>query len=69
MSYPACFDDPVAQQEIEDVCRAYNVDSELLRSLCVLSDGYAGSGRAHGIGNDIQEIIDAFLNRQAEIGD
>ena len=61
---PNCFRDPEAVTILREVCQKHHVDEELLRELCGLTDEFAGSGRRHGITENVQGMIDEFLHRQ-----
>jgi hypothetical protein len=61
---PNCFRDPEAVAILREVCEKHDVDESLLRELCGLTDEFAGSGRRHGITENIQGMIDEFLHRQ-----
>jgi hypothetical protein len=66
MKAPPCFDDPETKKLVKQVCKQHQVDPQLLKDLCELETEYSGSGRRHGLDDDIAAIITRFIAREAE---
>jgi hypothetical protein len=66
MKIPACFDDRETRPIIEELCKKNGIDLRLLIDLCEKIDAYSGSGRRHEITLEINEVIDAFIERSTE---
>ena len=67
MRKPACFTDIEAKKEIQRLCRANDVDINLLTDLCEVISMHSGSGRREGIIEDITQCIDRLLQRTQEV--
>ena len=63
MRLPACFEDKDARRIIDGVCEANQIDSQLISDLCEIAHSYSGSGRSHGITEDIIRCITEFEAR------
>lgn len=49
---------------IEALCRANQIDVQLVIELCEVTHNYSGSGRREGITADMAQCIDNFVARQ-----
>lgn len=58
-----CFEDKDARKVIEAVCESNEIDLQLIADLCEIAHSYSGSGRSHGITEDIVRCIADFEGR------
>ena len=63
MKNPPCFHNPESKKEIRRLCAEHKIDEILLKDLCEILLGHAGSGRKDGIHYEITDCIDRFIDR------
>jgi hypothetical protein len=58
------FEDSETKKLIQEICKECQVDVSLLKDLCEVMQGHAGSGRKHDVDSDIAGCLDRFLARK-----
>ena len=66
MKAPPCFEDSDTKRMVKRICEAHRIDPDLLKDLCEVVNEYSGSGRRHGLPEDIEIVLDRFSSRKKE---
>ncbi len=66
MKAPPCFEDSESKKIIRTICEQHRIDIDLLKDLCEIVNVHAGSGRRVGLPEDIETVLDRFINNRRE---
>lgn len=66
MKAPPCFDDPESKRIIRKISEENRIDLDLLKDLCEVVNVHAGSGRRVGLPEDIEAVLDRFIQNTKE---
>lgn len=58
------FADTEAQAILTEICAARNIPVQLLHELAECVAGHSGSGRAHGVMADVEDIISPYVDAE-----